>query len=117
MPLAAVKAHEVLPNWGLLLGQRTARGRPAARGAGPGTVRARTRGRSAAGWPAHGDGGEAGDRHGDQHTAGPAVGPVHRVSDGVLLVEDGTGDDQPDAQQSGAKLQAGEAAWADQGEG
>ena len=44
--------------------------------------------------------------------AGPAVGPVHRVGDGVLVVEDRPRDDQPDAEQRAAGLQAGEPARA-----
>src|SRR5262249_56208148 len=64
-----------------------------------------------------GGGGEGGGGGGDQHPAGPAIGLVHRVGDGVLVVEDGAGDDQPDAEQRAAGPQAGEPARAGQGEG
>src|SRR5262249_57417622 len=73
------------------------------------------------GWAAagrrRGDAGRAGGGGGDQRPAGPAAGPVHRVGDGVLVVEDGPGDDQPEAGQRAAGLQAGEPARAGQGEG
>ena len=107
--LAVVKAHEVL----LSCDRRSPRAQPAARVRVLACVRARIPGRSAAGGPAQGDGCQAGRREDDQHAAGHAVGPEHRVGDGELRAEDGPSDDQPDAQQRAAELQAGEcrAGW------
>src|ERR1700749_2227830 len=112
--MVVAKAHNMLLNCGIAAdADLAARCRPATRGAGPGPRQ-----------DPHRPGGQRGADHRRVTTARAISTPPAKLLDqyiesaiACLRVEDGPGDDQPEAEQPAAGLQAGEPARASQGEG